>query len=1087
VFNKGNAFSLISNSPELTPKINGISFTQREVDVMACIVNGRTSKKAISLTLEISPGTVSTHTRNIMQKLQCSSWEQIRTFIEASGQSHFFRQYFDKILIQNKFQCLLREILPKINFKKLSCNLYSHDQVALPILKQIEEVLKFTGIKIIPVKQSIATLSDTKITPTINITLTTEATQPNEFNYRSYSTPELLILDIIRVIVQDDSVETLFLEFKNYVRSISIEKQQSHPIEKNNESGVTQKNKLNVWISIVVSLVVLGSVFLIVIIRINLNDCIRSELSLPNSHQLIYRSKLIERIKSRLYPPFLHDRISSVALCGVGGSGKTTIARMLGREHKGIVWEINAETDITLKTSFKDLAYTLATTPEDKQIYDNINSLQNPQEQIKRILVFVKGKLKKNPKWLIIFDNVESIPRIVDCLPKDPLVWGNGHVLITTQNNNTHISSYFNPLDVITLDELTEDEMLKLFVNSAYVDPLIISDEEVIRTKEFLKQLPPFPLDVTIAGTYIKQSKASLSDYLKGLNENNFDIVQKSLLSDIGDYTKTRQDIISLSIHEIIKSNPRFAELLLVMCSIDSQNIPKSLLSGYDPGINVDLFIQKLNQYSIISAETPNSSTPIFNMHRSIQDIGYRYLYRTLNLDKESHLLMNVVEVLEKNVNAVLYPNPRNQTLIALFTPHIKKLLEKLTDHEELFGILTAVLGNALKSFRFHDSDLFNTLENALSILNKYSENNQLRIARVLITSGDSKSIFGDFQKALEVLTLACKISSAADPNSIVTALALDELGTLLCLMGKYTTAIELLDQADKIYQSLKSDSGVVGTYRAKASAYRDMGNYQLALDTLKKCTSFSKKHEKHPITNAWAEFSEGTVYYEMGCDEKARKVFEDTSSIIKNLYDNDMVTLNHAMLHAYLGALSFRMVNSKKDAALYHIERAKEIFEHKCGRFANYHYMFVVLPTLGKIYWIQGKHDEARLIIEKSRSLLENHYGTGHVKTARIICLQGDFALEEGKTSLAEEYMQRANKIVQQTKHTDMYIVLESLSNLYVKKGEHAAKEKDFLVKEEYTQKAKKCLSEALDIAKDRFPAESEHIKRIAKKFNKL
>ena len=48
----------ISNEPRANfIKIQGINFSPRESDVMACIMNGRTSKKAIDSTLQINPGT----------------------------------------------------------------------------------------------------------------------------------------------------------------------------------------------------------------------------------------------------------------------------------------------------------------------------------------------------------------------------------------------------------------------------------------------------------------------------------------------------------------------------------------------------------------------------------------------------------------------------------------------------------------------------------------------------------------------------------------------------------------------------------------------------------------------------------------------------------------------------------------------------------------------------------------------------------------------------------------------------------------------------------------------------------------------
>ena len=54
--------------------INNIKFTQREIDIISFIVNGRSTKKIASY-LSISPKTVENYVRNIMLKLECNSRE----------------------------------------------------------------------------------------------------------------------------------------------------------------------------------------------------------------------------------------------------------------------------------------------------------------------------------------------------------------------------------------------------------------------------------------------------------------------------------------------------------------------------------------------------------------------------------------------------------------------------------------------------------------------------------------------------------------------------------------------------------------------------------------------------------------------------------------------------------------------------------------------------------------------------------------------------------------------------------------------------------------------------------------------------
>lgn len=63
--------------------INGICFTERELDVICFVLNGRLSK-TIAASLGVSPKTIETHLYNVMRKIGCHAKESIINFIEQS-------------------------------------------------------------------------------------------------------------------------------------------------------------------------------------------------------------------------------------------------------------------------------------------------------------------------------------------------------------------------------------------------------------------------------------------------------------------------------------------------------------------------------------------------------------------------------------------------------------------------------------------------------------------------------------------------------------------------------------------------------------------------------------------------------------------------------------------------------------------------------------------------------------------------------------------------------------------------------------------------------------------------------------------
>src|SRR3990167_964478 len=80
--------------------INGIRFTPREIDIIACVLNGRSAKTIPSL-LAISAKTVATHLANIRAKTGRPSRESIISFVEKSGKLSLLKNdYYSCLLAQ---------------------------------------------------------------------------------------------------------------------------------------------------------------------------------------------------------------------------------------------------------------------------------------------------------------------------------------------------------------------------------------------------------------------------------------------------------------------------------------------------------------------------------------------------------------------------------------------------------------------------------------------------------------------------------------------------------------------------------------------------------------------------------------------------------------------------------------------------------------------------------------------------------------------------------------------------------------------------------------------------------------------------
>ena len=114
-----NLITLFNKTHNIT-SLNDVYLTKREVDILTCLIHGKSNKSIASL-LAISHRTVGTHLRNLMGKFNCHSREGLIQHIEKSTQFPFFKKYYVHLLIQTSFEKCLQNIARIIHGKIFSC------------------------------------------------------------------------------------------------------------------------------------------------------------------------------------------------------------------------------------------------------------------------------------------------------------------------------------------------------------------------------------------------------------------------------------------------------------------------------------------------------------------------------------------------------------------------------------------------------------------------------------------------------------------------------------------------------------------------------------------------------------------------------------------------------------------------------------------------------------------------------------------------------------------------------------------------------------------------------------------------------
>ena len=525
--------------------INNIKFSAREMDILACVVGGRTAKKIASF-LYISPRTVENYIRNLTLKLECNSRESLIDFIEKYDKLFLIKKHYSNLLIQAEFEKGLNEISRLSGQSTLYCLLICEEKQApqKSFLSSFQKHLKLVGVTItIELKQRHSSFSQDIVELQVE---KDPPVQTSPFSQRILflflekgdnkdvlrKLPEFgdrdviiennyyfLVFNVIKKLFPELNFERTISDFKEKYKNLSslygdIQPQTSpEELQLDNKEN---KNKIKIlyflkkrkWYFIL-------GVFILLILNIRFSSImflnsqagqektskqnftpdqsqkqqkepsIRSDLNIPAKSALLDRTELIAQIKDT----FKNEQgIQALALVGPGGAGKTTLARQyVALQKANVIWELNAETNECLKSSFENLAQALAKTNQDQQILRVIQETKDPEKKEGQVIAFVKERLHAYSNWFLIYDNVEKFTDIKKYFPQDPQTWGEGKIILTTRNSNIQHNKHI--LSTIQVGELTPNQKLALFTKIMREENTdSFSSLQLEETREFLEK-----------------------------------------------------------------------------------------------------------------------------------------------------------------------------------------------------------------------------------------------------------------------------------------------------------------------------------------------------------------------------------------------------------------------------------------------------------------------------------------------------------------------------------------------------------------------------------------------------------------------
>ena len=300
-----------------------------------------------------------------------------------------------------------------------------------------------------------------------------------------------------------------------------------------------------------------------------LEDQLRDEVSsfciLPPkpSHEVAGRDNEVTKITQQLkeLKEGNESCLTYLYLSGNPGSGKSQLAGLVAKRffqevrNTAFVMTLNAESLDSLLESFVSFARLLKCS--EYAITNTLSSKDSEiEEKIANLKTLASTKVELYTSWLLVVDNVTSIPQVIVHLPEPGNgQWLGGQMLITTQDTASI------PLTTSSINHIPVGKGMELVDATSLLAMLSgITDSEM--EAEVARTLDYQPLALASAATFVqqvRQNKACANygwkDYLETLNQGQRTCTESLLSETNPSYPKSMTAAITLAVKDAMSSD----------------------------------------------------------------------------------------------------------------------------------------------------------------------------------------------------------------------------------------------------------------------------------------------------------------------------------------------------------------------------------------------------------------------------------------------------------------------------------------------------------------------------------------------------
>ena len=267
----------------------------------------------------------------------------------------------------------------------------------------------------------------------------------------------------------------------------------------------------------------------------------------PRPVFLAGRERLLAELDARLASGPGQPGPRLVALCGLGGVGKTSVAVEYAHRHLaevGVCWQFPAEDPAVLAAEFAVLAAQLGA-----------REMVDPRDPVASVHAVLARQVAG---WLVVFDNAPDRASVERFVPPA----GPGRVLITTQNQ------HWPPGQALDVPVLGPQVAADFLVNRT-------GDPDWAAARELAAELGGLPLALEQAAAYLQATGTALASYLSLFRYRQADLLSRGEASGHpADVAAT----LGLALSRLAGEAPAAAGLLRLLAFLAPEPVPLALL-----------------------------------------------------------------------------------------------------------------------------------------------------------------------------------------------------------------------------------------------------------------------------------------------------------------------------------------------------------------------------------------------------------------------------------------------------------------------------------------------------------------------------